>query len=370
MSTGPDGEKRTVVYEGSTGSDVEALASTRFMLKATAARTEALVNGGSSPHQQETMALTETARRLVLTHSSRALGSEVSGDAIDFAAQPDEEAVQALRSALLRRRVLFFREPDAERVTTANMLEWGGRMGVLEDHPFMPKQRGEGRVAIFHFNEKIMGGADLWHMDGSWRETVPFAGFIRLKVCPPLGGDTLFCDMVAACASLNPALRARLRQMHALHHDPRFLPTLQAQIEQGTLTADQFERVAEEHNQASWKHPIVTTHPETGEEMLRVNPGFTRYIVGLPDAESKALLQQLYWHCFGQPEFHCRFKWTEGAICLWDNRCVAHYATSDYWPHVRRVERVCCLDDARFHLRLSAENAADKSLSSPRKSKL
>ena len=111
-------------------------------------------------------------------------------DAIDFAASPDGEAVRALRTALLRRRVLFFREPDADRVTTAHMLAWGSRLGVLEDHPFTPKQRGKGRVATFHFNEKVLGGADLWHMDGSWRATVPCAGFIRLKVCPPLGGDT------------------------------------------------------------------------------------------------------------------------------------------------------------------------------------
>ena len=75
-----------------------------------------------------------------------------------------------------------------------------------------------------------------------------------------------------------------------------------------------------------------------------------------PD-ESTALLQRIYYHCFSTPEFQCRFKWTEGAVCLWDNRALCHYAASDYWPEVRRMERVCCLDDPRFHIRLEVAGA-------------
>ena len=73
--------------------------------------------------------------------------------------------------------------------------------------------------------------------------------------------------------------------------------------------------------------------------------------------ESDALLRQLYLHAFSQPELQCRFKWSKGAICLWDNRSLCHYATSDFWPAQRRMERICCLDSPRFH-----ENGGDSRL--------
>ena len=87
------------------------------------------------------------------------------------------------------------------------------------------------------------------------------------------------------------------------------------------------------------EHPVVVRHPDSGRRALYVNRIFTDHIVGLPEDESRALLAVV---CARRPtclEYQCRFRWTDDAVAFWDNLAVQHYAASDYWPHVRIMER-------------------------------
>jgi taurine dioxygenase len=87
------------------------------------------------------------------------------------------------------------------------------------------------------------------------------------------------------------------------------------------------------------EHPVVRTHPETGEPCLYVNTGFTSHIKGLSKRESDTLLAHLYAQA-ANPEIQCRFHWRPGSIAFWDNRASQHFACSDYFPAVRVMERV------------------------------
>jgi alpha-ketoglutarate-dependent taurine dioxygenase len=78
-------------------------------------------------------------------------------------------------------------------------------------------------------------------------------------------------------------------------------------------------------------HPIIRTHPVTGWKSLFVQPGFARRIVGLNRHESDALLKLLYDHITGGYDFHVRFKWTEDAVAVWDNRNTNHTGVFDYF---------------------------------------
>ena len=91
-------------------------------------------------------------------------------------------------------------------------------------------------------------------------------------------------------------------------------------------------------------HPVVRTHPETGRRTLYVNAAFTQSIVGLEPEESDELLDLLYQQA-SFPEYQCRFKWTPGALAFWDNRSTQHYATSDYFPRRRVMERITIAGD-------------------------
>jgi len=78
------------------------------------------------------------------------------------------------------------------------------------------------------------------------------------------------------------------------------------------------------------EHPIIRTHPVTGWKSLYVNPGFTRFIVGVPNAESDAILNFLYNHLATATDFTVRYKWEKDSVAIWDNRVVVHSATFDF----------------------------------------
>mgnify|MGYP003323245382 CR=1 FL=1 len=92
------------------------------------------------------------------------------------------------------------------------------------------------------------------------------------------------------------------------------------------------------------EHPVFRTHPDTGKKVIYVNRAFTQYIKGWEEDESKDMLDFLYSRA-STPEYQCRFAWENNSIAFWDNRACQHYANSDYWPQIRRVERVTIVGD-------------------------
>ena len=92
------------------------------------------------------------------------------------------------------------------------------------------------------------------------------------------------------------------------------------------------------------RHPAICKHPETGAELLFVNPTYTTRIDGLPPAQSRELLQDLYRHCM-RPEHGCRLKWAPGSLAIWDNRSTLHYAVNDYDGYRRCLYRTTIAGD-------------------------
>jgi taurine dioxygenase len=95
------------------------------------------------------------------------------------------------------------------------------------------------------------------------------------------------------------------------------------------------------------EHPVIRTHPETGQRGLYVNTAFTDHIKGMDRKESDELLKYLYSRA-AIPEYQCRFRWAPGSLAFWDNRACQHYAASDYFPDVRIMERVTIAGDRPY----------------------
>lgn len=96
------------------------------------------------------------------------------------------------------------------------------------------------------------------------------------------------------------------------------------------------------------RHPVISTHPESGKQVIYVNTGFTSHIEGLTDKESGWLLDHLFATA-ADPEIQCRFRWQPGSIAFWDNRLCQHLAASDYFPARRVMERVTVAGDRPFY---------------------
>jgi taurine dioxygenase len=261
------------------------------------------------------------------------IGAEVSG--LDLGQPLAASARAALRSALLDYKVLFFR---GQAITTEQHLAFARAFGTLEVHPFAPSKPGYPEVLAITHDADNRGRENTWHSDVTWREIPSLGSVLRALEVPPVGGDTLFADMYAAYEGLADEIKSEIEGAQALHDFAYF--------RRGLRRAGKSEVEIEAFNAAypSVLHPVVRTHPETGRKALYVNAAFTQHIEGMDRDRSDALLKHLYAQA-AIPEYQCRFRWEQDSIAFWDNRASQHYAASDYWPAVRRMERVTIIGD-------------------------
>lgn len=261
------------------------------------------------------------------------IGAEIRG--IDLARPLEASTLSDLRAALLEWKVLFFRDQD---ITTEQHLDFARCFGKLEVHPFAPHKPGYPEVLAIMHNRESRGKENTWHSDVTWRLEPSLGSILRSIEIPAVGGDTLFADMYAAYEGLSEEAKVKIEGRTAIHDFAHF--------RKGLRKAGKSEAEIEEYNKAfpPAEHPVVRTHPETGRKALYINAAFTQHIVGMEAAESASLLRHLYAQA-AIPEYQCRFRWSVNALAFWDNRASQHYAVSDYWPHVRRMERVTIVGD-------------------------
>jgi taurine dioxygenase len=208
-------------------------------------------------------------------------------------------------------------------------------------HPFAPSKPGYPEVLAITHDREHPGRENTWHSDVTWRIEPSLGSVLRAVEVPPVGGDTLFADMYAAYEGLSDDVKAEIEGAIAMHDFGHFRTGMRRQ--------GKSEAEIEAFNQAypMVEHPVVRTHPETGRKALYVNAAFTQHIVGLEKDRSDALLRKLYAQA-AIPEYQCRFHWETNSIAFWDNRASQHYAASDYWPAVRRMERVTVIGDRPY----------------------
>jgi taurine dioxygenase len=176
----------------------------------------------------------------------------------------------------------------------------------------------------------------IWHSDVTFDETPPLGSILYAVKLPDVGGDTLFASMYAAYETLSEPIRNAVEGLYALHDGiPNFRPyLLDPQTPDGP---ERLKKLKKQHQ--GTVHPVVCRHPETGRKALFVNRAFTVEIIGLPEIESRHLLNLLCEHV-EQATFQVRWRWSEGDVAIWDNRCTLHYAAMDYGDAHRVLHRV------------------------------
>lgn len=275
---------------------------------------------------------------IAIMPSTPTIGAEISG--LDLDRPLSSEEGDLLRAAWLRFKVVFFRDQDIGHESHVRL---GQFFGELEGHPVIPSVEGYPEILRIEGVEGVQLSADTlapfqaynkWHTDVTFRARPSIASILRARVLPPLGGDTMWADTAAAYAGLPQTVKDRIEGLEAEHDIVRSFG--------GRVTEEKRVQLAQDFPPV--RHPVVRTHPETGEKILYVNYTFTTRILGLPEDESDSLLRLLFDR-IKVPEYQVRFRWTPNAIGIWDNRSTQHYAVGDYWPEYRALERVTVSGD-------------------------
>lgn len=268
-----------------------------------------------------------TAAGLTVHRLEPAIGGQIEG--IDLTKPFSDEHAADIRQALLDHGVIFFRDQPLsyeQHVALAAVFGEVWVEAVLPDKPcVLPLQSDHGS-----FNPA--GGH--WHSDGTYLPIPPAVSVLRCHKAAPLGGDTLFSSATKVWENLPADVQdrvaplwakssmAHIRKVKKLdNYDPDFYSK-----EEGPQIPDWAE------------HPVVRVHPETGRPYLYVNEVHFFEIIGLPKDEGDALMRELVEH-FHKPEYQVRWRWTDHAIAIWDNRAVQHYAAQDE-AGPRYVERI------------------------------
>ena len=271
-----------------------------------------------------------TTSNITVSPLTPAIGAEIGN--VDLGQVTDQEIID-IRAALLKHKVVFFRE---QTLSQAQHIGLARGFGELEIHPATPSSQSNPEVLHIAHGPESKGQENFWHSDVTWREKPSLGSILKAVEVPEVGGDTLFANMVLAYERLSENMKEAITGRVAIHDIAR-------------VFAKRLNKSAEELRERypPVEHPIVRTHPETGESVLYVNTAFTSHIKDMDRDESAQLLRTLYLTA-ANPEIQCRFRWEKGALAFWDNRASQHFASSDYFPQVRKMERVTIAGDRPF----------------------
>ena len=263
-------------------------------------------------------------------------------DGLDLTRPPGEQEAEALRQALYRHHMLHLPGQNLDLAQQKTVTALFGEVlrlpyvAPIDEDPeviAVKKSASEVKVGVF--------GGD-WHSDFSFLPIPPAGSVLSAVTVPPLGGDTLWANQVAAYEALEHDLKDLLEGRGVIHvgkpygvkHAPPAETRAAASVKmsRGDPSADE-ERV----------HPAVRRHPVSGARALFLNPIYTTRLEGMSEEESAPVLARLYMHMI-RPEFQCRHRWRAGDLVIWDNRTTLHYAVNDYDGFDRLLYRTTFAD--------------------------
>jgi taurine dioxygenase len=284
------------------------------------------------------------------------IGAEITG--VDLRQSISDDLAGLLRHALAHHQVLFFRD---QRLSLDQLKALTRAFGPLMQLPYVQPLEEEPEVirVLKAADERggVFGGD--WHTDFSFLERPPAGSLLSAEVVPAYGGDTIWVSQAAAWETLPEPLQQLLAGRDAIHvgkpYGVKWAPPVRERAG-GSIKMTRGDPGADTER----AHPVVIRHPLTGRDASFLNPLYVTRLDGLTEAESRPILDQIQRHAT-RPEFCCRFRWSSGALAIWDNLFTQHYAVNDYQGHRRLMYRTTFAGPAPRELALSSM-AAESSI--------
>ena len=275
-----------------------------------------------------------------VTPLSSACGAQIKG--VDLTKELSEPTVRAIKQAWGKHLVLVFR---GQSITQDQQLRFASYFGDLGNRRKAPEQLRSRAEGIRQDNEKVLlvsnikvdgqpigafGEGEFWfHIDSGYTPRPYKYTFLYALELPSRGGNTKFSNMYRAYDAVPPALKQKLNGKKALHiHEYN--------------RAKQASASGDISGIPHYSHPVFITHPGTGRKTLFVDRLMTTRIEGVSEAESDAILSELY-EIGERSEYIYEHVWQLGDFVMWDNRCTIH-ARTDFPKEERRLLRRCTVE--------------------------
>ena len=274
-----------------------------------------------------------THHRIEVTRIAGALGAEIAG--VDLSAPLDNSTAEEIHRAFLAHHVIVFRD---QTLTPAQQVAFGRHFGTPNEYPFV-----EGLAEAPEVIEILKAEGDtrnfggLWHSDTSYLPRPPLGTLLYAREVPTVGGDTLFANARLAYENLSAGMQALLAGLRGVNSAA--LRYAGGRRDAAAGNSEMKAKGVERADELEAIHPVIRTHPETGQKSLYLNGAHTLRFEGMTEGESKPLIDYLCAH-IARPEFTCRVRWAADTLVVWDNRSTHHYALNDYHGHRRRMHRL------------------------------
>ena len=279
--------------------------------------------------------MTITATPVHATFAAKLTGVQISKDVTP-------ETIAQVRNLWHQHKLLIFREQEPDET---DLVEFSRAFGDLEIHvrkeylsPSHPELLYVSNIQQSGKNIGILADKEVgWHYDQIYLPQPAIGSLLcAVKIPPKQQGNTYFADMVAAFAALPTTTKQKLQGKTAIQSYEAFnrMYSVPTNEEQKKKTPD-------------IKHPLIRTHPFTGEQALYLCPGMTTRINDLSEAESEDLLTELFeWTT--RDEFVYCHEWEIGDCILWDNACTMHRRDPFSHEHQRLMKRTTILPPEAF----------------------
>ncbi|MFZ8949531.1 MAG: TauD/TfdA dioxygenase family protein [Alphaproteobacteria bacterium] len=268
------------------------------------------------------MQKTSKDTRIILDPLGYALGAEIRG--LDISLPPNQKEVDAVNAIWQQHHVIVFR---GKRLQPSEIVNFAQEFGQLDDHSSTPFYRHKDFPQLLQITNRSIDGRPSetrntgrnWHSDYSYTGRPAAASMLYCDQRPPIGGDTMFANMVRAYETLSTTMQGIVDNLHAVYDI--------------SLTAGLNERDPDKTKEVRLlnppiAHPAVRVHPRSGKRALYVSERVSHFH-GMTRSESRPLIDFLCSHAT-QPENIYRHVWQEGDLVCWDNRTVMHIALADF----------------------------------------
>jgi alpha-ketoglutarate-dependent taurine dioxygenase len=279
-----------------------------------------------------------------------AMGAEIRGVQI---AGIGDAAFAEVRDALFHHKMIYFRDQD---MTHGDQETFSRRFGPFAEDAYTKGVPGHVNVQPLIKEADAKTGMVFgsgWHTDSAFLPNPPAISILYGVETPPYGGDTIWANSVLAYAMLSDTMQRTLAPLR-VHMSMAWV--LQSAQTYGALDDSVVGKLAAtkgmEHlpddivrKVKGTMHPLVRTHPVSGEKSLFCDGSYAVGIEGLTEPESEAILKMLVAH-MTQPAFTCRLRWEPKTLVLWDNRICIHQAFNDYDGYRRELYRTTIAGEA------------------------